>query len=91
MVRCEKCLKFFEVDELLPCYLVDPETDYPELKDMCPDCGGIEFSNARRCPRCKELHVEDYDICENCVQELKAELENFLKKYSEDEQEAMFS
>ncbi len=90
MVRCENCLNFFEVEDLGYTFVADESNGYSNLKRRCPKCRSVEFVDAKRCPRCGKNHVDDCDFCENCQTELKNELQNFLNKYSPEEQEVMF-
>lgn len=89
MVCCKKCKNFVAVTALERQFYTDCDTDFQGLKKVCPICGNDEFSKAQKCPRCKKFHVEKEDICSKCAEELKAELQNFLKNYSDAEQEAM--
>lgn len=88
-VYCKKCKLFFAAEELKESWSTDLDTWTYEIKRVCPLCGGEHIILAKNCLRCKEDFVGKGALCIKCIKELKEELEEFLKKYSIEEQEAM--
>ncbi len=86
-VYCKKCKLFFE--EPLEKCSTDLDLMAYEIKKVCPLCEGEHIFSAKVCIRCNEDFVGKGSLCDACIKALKEELENFLKKYSIEEQEAM--
>ena len=81
MQRCERCKKVF----------LEGKSEFYEesRRTCCPYCGYGFVVFLKACPKCKELHSGQEEICENCQEKLKDELRAFLRKYTQAERELM--
>ena len=93
MYLCEMCYKPFE--KTVPvvryegnrAYLVEDENE------VCPHCGGNNYTEAIRCKRCGEWkpwsQFKDFYFCHDCMDDMTGALEEIFKFSPEcDEQRA---
>lgn len=86
-VYCKRCKLFF--DEALEVCSTDLDLWAYEIKKVCPLCKSEHVIYAKVCSRCNGDFLGKGSLCPNCIKALREELEEFLKKYSIEEQEAM--
>lgn len=88
MLYCNACES--EVERLSLIKTVDLDTGISRYQQVCGKCLSLDIVEARACLRCGGINKRRSSfICKRCKEELKRKLEDFLKKYTVEEQEAM--
>lgn len=88
MFYCEDCDRFFEETKMM--LKVEDDIGYQQYIEVCPFCHNDYLQETEICARCgKDVAREDIDdgMCKECLDELRSEALEFIKKYSTQEQE----
>lgn len=96
----DKLIKDIEKDINYPTVWDDGKTRHYEDTIHCPNCGkrrkvltskthcefcGFVFSNAKKCPKCKDLNLMYVDICKHCGYDFNSKSEDEIKIDYEEE------
>ncbi len=87
MLYCDNCRSFFKKPQLK--LYTDNDAFISKWIEVCPRCKDPDFLSAFICKRCGKLYIEKGRFCPECLKELNGIINDFLNKFTIDEQEAM--
>lgn len=87
MYYCHECENFFtesEIEEKTFGTGVYAPDGYEEhfTADVCPHCGSDELEEVNECPICGDPCLPDEHFCDNCKQEMRAQLTDTLSEWA---------
>ena len=87
---CKKC-KRYSTDVAVRC-IEDRDCGAETEVCRCVKCGSMDVVEAKECNRCGEPHEGGrWSICPTCREWLRTQAEEFLKRFTDEELDVMFS